>query len=130
MLRDNPAARSGYSFRGNDLVSRTLLFSLPLNGVVFERSTPADLGPSASTREDQHEKQRKCHSNSLQVGDDDDFGSVALRGIDRGGASLPGRSERSKYIPDGDIPCFRRAAPEKSVPLSVRSLVATRIYSR
>jgi len=54
--------------------------------------------------------------------------TVALRGS--GDVSFNGNSGRSKYMPEGDIPCFSRAAPEKSVPLSVGSLVATRIYRR
>jgi len=54
--------------------------------------------------------------------------TVALRGSDS--VSFSGNSGRSKYIPEGDMPCFSRAAPEKSVLLSVGSLVATRIYSK
>ena len=42
--------------------------------------------------------------------------------------SFFGTSGRSKYIPAGDIPCFKRAAPENSVLLSVGSDAATSIY--
>jgi hypothetical protein len=58
--------------------------------------------------------------------DGDEVAIVALRGS----GSVSFKFGRSKYMPEGDMPCFRRAAPEKSVPLSIGSLVATSIYSR
>ena len=51
--------------------------------------------------------------------------NVALRGIV--GKSFF-KSGRSKKMPDGEIPSFRRAAPEKSVISSMGSLDATNFW--
>jgi len=95
--------------------------------IVFDLSTPADLGPSARSA-----SMDQSSSGSVRV----DPRNVLLGGITGGtvaerrrfGGALSNRSGRSRYSPAGEMPAFRRAAPEKVVPRSPGSLDATSFY--
>ena len=117
LLLATPAA----GLTGNLLLletSRALAGALPI-GVVFERSTPADRGPSATpTHECKFLFDHQEHPYSLIAGITG--GTVALRR-----SPLEGLSKKT---PAGEIPLLRRVTPENAVLTSLISEDATSFY--
>jgi len=92
-------------------------------GAVLERSMPADLGPSATSvmQVNYFILFSLTVSHILIAGMTG--GTVALRRRPLG--DVGSKSGRSKKSPAGEIPAFRRAAPENVVTASFGSLEAT-----